>query len=482
MTDKSSGPSALSPTDVLAPHDTAGPSTPIWLVSESQPVARLTGLDDTAKAWLERTRFTSAAKKQALIPGPQGALAGVALGIGNGSAGDPSGPSGLLMGQLAASLPEGLYHLGGDVPDAELAAIAWGLGAYRFRRYKSAPGEAPPRLKLHQKLDYQAVVNQVGAIWKGRDLINTPASDLAPEDLEAAAQRLARDHGASIETIVGDDLLEKGFRMIHAVGRASSRAPRLIDVRWQKPGGNPKAPMLTLVGKGITFDTGGLDIKPASGMLLMKKDMGGAAAALTLAELIMSRGLDVRLRLLIAAAENSISGDAFRPGDILLSRAGKTVEIGNTDAEGRLVLADALSLADEEQPDTILVFATLTGAARVALGPDLPAFFTNDNAFAEALSAEAEAVGDPVWRLPFWPGYERHLDSDIADMNNVYDAPFAGAITAALFLKRFVKNARRFAHFDLYGWRPAPRPLGPKGGEPQTARALFSLLTKELCS
>ena len=482
MTDKSSGPSALSPTDVLAPHDTAGPSTPIWLVSESQPVARLTGLDDTAKAWLERTRFTSAAKKQALIPGPQGALAGVALGIGNGSAGDPSGPSGLLMGQLAASLPEGLYHLGGDVPDAELAAIAWGLGAYRFRRYKSAPGEAPPRLKLHQKLDYQAVVNQVGAIWKGRDLINTPASDLAPEDLEAAAQRLARDHGASIETIVVDDLLEKGFRMIHAVGRASSRAPRLIDVRWQKPGGNPKAPMLTLVGKGITFDTGGLDIKPASGMLLMKKDMGGAAAALTLAELIMSRGLDVRLRLLIAAAENSISGDAFRPGDILLSRAGKTVEIGNTDAEGRLVLADALSLADEEQPDTILVFATLTGAARVALGPDLPAFFTNDNAFAEALSAEAEAVGDPVWRLPFWPGYERHLDSDIADMNNVYDAPFAGAITAALFLKRFVKNARRFAHFDLYGWRPAPRPLGPKGGEPQTARALFSLLTKELCS
>ena len=482
MTDKSSGPSALSPTDVLAPHDTAGPSTPIWLVSESQPVARLTGLDDTAKAWLERTRFTSAAKKQALIPGPQGALAGIALGIGNGSAGDPSGPSDLLMGQLAASLPEGLYHLGGDVPNAELAAIAWGLGAYRFRRYKSAPGEAPPRLKLPQKLDYQAVVNQVGAIWKGRDLINTPASDLAPEDLEAAAQRLARDHGASIETIVGDDLLEKGFRMIHAVGRASSRAPRLIDVRWQKPGGNPKAPMLTLVGKGITFDTGGLDIKPASGMLLMKKDMGGAAAALTLAELIMSRGLDVRLRLLIAAAENSISGDAFRPGDILLSRAGKTVEIGNTDAEGRLVLADALSLADEEQPDTILVFATLTGAARVALGPDLPAFFTNDNAFAEALSAEAEAVGDPVWRLPFWPGYERHLDSDIADMNNVYDAPFAGAITAALFLKRFVKNARRFAHFDLYGWRPAPRPLGPKGGEPQTARALFSLLTKELCS
>jgi leucyl aminopeptidase len=234
------------------------------------------------------------------------------------------------------------------------------------------------------------------------------------------------------------------------------------------------------VGKGITFDTGGLDIKPASGMLIMKKDMGGAAAALTLAEMIMASGLDVRLRLLIASAENSISGDAFRPGDILLSRAGKTVEIGNTDAEGRLVLADAISLADEEKPDTMLVFATLTGAARVALGPDLPAFFSNDDAFAAALTAEAEAVGDPVWRMPFWPGYERHLDSEIADMNNVYDAPFAGAITAALFLKRFVRNARRFAHFDLYGWRPAARPLGPKGGEPQTARAIFAWLTKEL--
>jgi leucyl aminopeptidase len=479
MTEKNPGPSALSPTDVLVPHDTAGPSTPIWLVSDQQPLARQPEIDETAKRWLERARFTSAAKKQALFPGQAGALAGVVLGQGNGAAGDPSGPSELLLGQLAASLPEGLYHLAHDTPHATLATVAWGLGAYRFRRYKSAPGETPPRLKVAAGLDYQAIVNQVGAVWKGRDLINTPASDLAPEHLEAAAARLTHDHGASIEVTVGDDLLAKVFRMIHAVGRASPRAPRLIDVRWRKPGGNPNAPTLTLVGKGITFDTGGLDIKPASGMLLMKKDMGGAAAALTLAEMIMSHGLDVRLRLLIAAAENSISGDAFRPGDVLLSRAGKTVEIGNTDAEGRLVLADALSLADEDGPDTVLVFATLTGAARVALGPDLPAFFTNDDAFAVALAAEAEAVGDPMWRLPLWPGYERHLDSEVADMNNVYDAPFAGAITAALFLKRFVKNARRFAHFDLYGWRPASRPLGPKGGEPQTARALFSLLTKE---
>ena len=281
-------------------------------------------------------------------------------------------------------------------------------------------------------------------------------------------------------TVTGDDLLKQGFAMIHAVGRASSRAPRLIDLRWQKPGGSASAPAVTLVGKGITFDTGGLDIKPSSAMLIMKKDMGGAAAALSLSHMIMGQGLDVRLRLLIPAAENSISGDAFRPGDVLLSRAGKTVEIGNTDAEGRLVLADALALADEEAPETLLVFATLTGAARVALGPDLPALFTDDDAFAAELVATGRSIGDPVWRLPLWPGYERHLDSEVADLSNVWDAPFAGAVTAALFLKRFVKKAKRFAHLDLYGWRPAARPLGPKGGEPQTARAVFAALKQEL--
>ncbi|WP_072395074.1 leucyl aminopeptidase family protein [Hyphomicrobium sp. CS1GBMeth3] len=483
MTDKTADASTLSPTDVLAPHDTTGPSIPIWLTSDTNPVSGIDTLDDAAKRWLETTRFTSAAKKQAFLPGEGGTIAGVAFGLGNGAVGDPSGPSELLIGQLAASLPPGLYHLGRETPHAALAAIAWGLGAYKFRRYKTGASDTQPaRLKIPERLDYQAIVDQVSSVWKGRDLINTPASDLAPEDLEAAAARLARDHGASLETTVGNDLLAKGFRMIHAVGRASPRAPRLIDLRWQKPGGSATAPTLTLVGKGITFDTGGLDIKPASAMLLMKKDMGGAAAALTLAELIITSGLDVRLRLLIAAAENSIAGDAFRPGDILLSHAGKTVEVGNTDAEGRLVLADALSLADEESPDTVLVFATLTGAARVALGPDLPAVFTNDDAFATALTSEAAAVGDPLWRMPLWPGYERHLDSEVADMNNVYEAPFAGAITAALFLKRFVKNARRFAHFDLYGWRPAARPLGPKGGEPQTARAIFSVISKEFTS
>jgi len=485
MTDKSTKSGTLSPSDVLVPHDTAEAGTPIWLISDQAPFAEQKGMDDTARRWLEGARFTSAAKKQATFPNARGALGGVALGLGNGRAGDPAGPSELLVGQLATSVPPGLYHLASETPHAALAAVAWGLGAYRFRRYKSTPADAPPpRLKLPPGVDRDRVLAEVAAVWKARDLINTPASDLGPAELEAAAMELAKSHGATVATTVGDDLLTNGFRMIHAVGRAAppERAPRLIDLSWSKPRGRKGAPRVTLVGKGITFDTGGLDIKPASGMLLMKKDMGGAATALALASMIMATGLDVRLRVLIAAAENSISGDAFRPGDVLLSRAGKTVEVGNTDAEGRLVLADAISLADEESPDTLLVFATLTGAARVALGPDLPAVFTDDDAFAASLTAEARAVGDPLWRLPLWPGYERHLDSEVADMSNVYDAPFAGAITAALFLKRFVKNAKRFAHVDLYGWRPAPRPLGPKGGEPQTARALFSLLAGELAT
>jgi leucyl aminopeptidase len=259
------------------------------------------------------------------------------------------------------------------------------------------------------------------------------------------------------------------------VGRASPRAPRLIDLTW----GPPRARRVTLVGKGICFDSGGLDIKPASAMLIMKKDMGGAAAVLALGHMVMAAKLDVRLRILIPAAENSIAGNAFRPGDVLTSRAGRTVEIGNTDAEGRLVLADALTLADEERPDMIASFATLTGAARVALGPDLSPFYTDDESFAAHIAAAGNRVGDPVWRMPLWPGYEPYLDSQVADMNNVSEAPFAGSVTAALFLRRFVKSARRFAHFDIYGWRPAARALGPKGGEPQGARALFEVLRQE---
>jgi len=479
MTANTPSGSALRPSDVFLAAGSSDASVPIWLVSDSRPVALQPGIGEPERRWLEQLRFTSAPKKQVIVPGPSGRISGVALGLGNGTSGDPSGHSELLLGQLAASLPPGVYHLPDDCAAPELAALAWGLGAYRFRRYKSADGDPPPRLKLPRGVSEEAILNAVEAVWLGRNLINTPAADMGPAEIEAAARELAEKHGAAVTAIVGDDLLTGGFNMIHAVGRASPKAPRLIDIKWQKPGGRADAPTVTLVGKGISFDTGGLDIKPASAMLLMKKDMGGAAVALTLAHMIMGQGLDVRLRVLIPAAENAIAGDAFRPGDVLTSRAGKTVEIGNTDAEGRLVLADALSLADTESPHTLLVFATLTGAARVALGPDIPALFTDDEAFAADLTKTGTALGDPVWRLPLWPGYERHLDSEVADFNNVWDAPFAGAITAALFLKRFVKNAKRFAHFDLYAWRQAGRPLGPKGGEPQTARAVFSILKRE---
>jgi leucyl aminopeptidase len=380
-----------------------------------------------------------------------------------------------LLGQLAQTLPTGAYRLQQAPRDPTLAAVAWGLGAYRFVRYKATgPGETP-RLRMPEGADRDQVISTVEAVWQGRDHINTPASDLGPGELAEAVRALAGRFGARVNVIEGDDLLTGNFPMIHAVGRASSRAPRLIDMTW----GREDAPAVTLVGKGICFDTGGLDIKPASGMLLMKKDMGGAATAISLAHMIMAHGLNVRLRLLIPAAENSISGDAFRPSDVLRSRAGRTVEVGNTDAEGRLVLADAISLADEQAPQNLFVFATLTGAARVALGPDVPALFTDDDAFAGEMTARCAAVGDPVWRLPLWAGYESKLDSQVADMSNIWDAPFAGAIIAALFLRRFSKRARRFAHFDLYGWRPTATALGPKGGEPQVARGLFAVLQKE---
>jgi leucyl aminopeptidase len=460
----------------------AANAVPLHLVPEDASGA-LAGFEPHHKAWLATSGFQNGtARKQVMLPNSDCSLAAIALGLGNGRAGDPSGPSALLVGQVAQSAPGGTYRIAGldRVEDRRLAAIAWGLGAYRYQRLKSSPRLDPPaRLVVPEGVSRDEVVGIVEAVWSGRDLINTPASDLGPEDLEIAARDIAARHNATATSVIGDDLLTANFPMIHAVGRASSRAPRLIDMRWQPPGGSGEAPRVTLVGKGICFDTGGLDIKPSSAMLLMKKDMGGAATALALAQMIMSAGLDVRLRVLIPAAENSVSGNAFRPSDVLTSRAGKTVEVGNTDAEGRLVLADALTLACEEQPDTLLCFATLTGAARVALGPDLPALFSDDDALAGSLMAAGQAAGDPMWRLPFWAGYEKGLDSEVADMNNVSESPFSGAIMAALFLRRFIKGARRFAHFDLYGWRPAPRPLGPKGGEPQTARAVFDVLRTE---
>ena len=469
---------AADPDLVFAQGAKESSDTPIWLLGDDSDTGKIGG--PVQQSWLSATNFKPSAKRQLLVPDDTGGLGNVLLGLGNGKMGEPCGPSALLCGQLPAVLPPQTYTLHESCENAELAALAWGLGAYRFERYKTAGKNGDrARLRIPDGVDADRLLNTVRSVWFGRDLINTPASDMGPEELEDAARGLAQRFGAEISVITGTALLEQNFPMIHAVGRASSRAPRLIDIRWQKPGGRADAPRITLVGKGICFDTGGLDIKSAAGMVLMKKDMGGSATALTLGHLIMGAGLDIRLRILVPAAENSIAGNAFRPSDVLQTRAGYTVEVGNTDAEGRLVLADAIALADEEEPDSIFVFATLTGAARVALGPDLPAFFSDDDAFAQAVSDEGLKAGDPVWRMPFWPGYDRNLDSPVASMNNISDTPFAGAITAALFLKRVSKRARRFAHFDLYGWRPAPRPLGPKGGEPQTARAVFAALERE---
>ena len=358
----------------------------------------------------------------------------------------------------------------------ELATLGFLAGSYRFTRYKSADGGKTTRLVLPDGASKEQVLALAEALYVGRDLINTPANDLGPAELETAARELATAFDASIKVTEGSGLLSDNFPMIHAVGRASDRAPRLIDLRW----GAEHAPKVTIVGKGICFDTGGLDIKPGSAMALMKKDMGGAAAALAFALLVMRAKLPVRLRVLIPAAENSIAGNAFRPGDVLTSRNGMTVEIGNTDAEGRLVLADAISLADEEAPDYLVTIATLTGAARVALGPDLPPLYTDDEDLAAGLLASGSAVGDPLWRMPFWPPYDKLLKSSIADVNHIAEGSFAGSIIAALFLKRFVRNAKRFAHLDIFGWVPREQPGRPQGGEPQAARALFDFFRREL--
>jgi leucyl aminopeptidase len=460
---------------VLLVADTKKKSLPVWLARNAGWL-REAPLSEAQRAWVEAQGFRGGARKHVLVPGPDGALAGAVLGLGEERTGDPLDKPELAVGLLPGLLPPGCYHLADDLAEPELAAVAWGLGAYRFRRYKSAGGEEAAQLKAPRGVDHASALAQIEAVWLGRDLINTPASDMGPQELEDAARQLARTHGADVSSIVGDDLLAKNFPMIHAVGRASPRAPRLIDLTWGHTGGRAGGRQITLVGKGIAFDTGGLDIKPASGMLIMKKDMGGAASALALGHMVMAAKLDVRLRILIPAAENSIAGNAFRPGDVLASRAGKTVEIGNTDAEGRLVLADALALADEARPDTVISFATLTGAARVALGPDLPPLYSDDDALAQEIVAAGNRVGDPVWRMPFWSAYEANLDSSVADMNNVSESPFAGSVTAALFLRRFVKQAARYVHLDIYGWRQAAKPLGPKGGEPQAARAIFEVL------
>jgi leucyl aminopeptidase len=419
-----------------------------------------------AQNWADAQNFTGSPGTLLQVPDGKGALAEVILG-------SKPDDDGFRLARLYRQLPPGVYMFGGtksEIP--EFAELAWCLEAYGFDRYKTGARKFPS-LVCSPHVDYEGVARLASATYLVRDLINTPSNDFGPDELEVATRKVASQYKAKFGVIKGE-ALRRGFPMIHAVGKASPRLPRLIDFSW----GAARAPRVTLVGKGVCFDTGGLDIKPASGMILMKKDMGGAANVLGLAQMIMDARLPVRLRVLIPAVENSIAGNAFRPGDILKSRKGLTVEIGNTDAEGRLVLGDALALADEEAPDLLIDMATLTGAARVALGPDLPPFYTGDEKLAGDLTRHSQGQKDPLWRMPFWEPYYSLIESPVADMNNSADTSFAGSLTAALFLKRFVENAKSYLHLDIYGWTPTAKPGFPKGGEAQGIRALFSLIAE----
>jgi leucyl aminopeptidase len=437
-------------------HAVASPDLKRWLASRSR----------RESTWLTQSAFAAKEGELALIPKPSGELAAGVLGLGKG--GDP-----LALATFAEQLPQGVYRLDGvpaSVAGAH-AALAWLLGTYKFSRYRKDK-RVHPKLVLPAGVDGEEVTRIAEAVFLARDLINTPSNDMGPEELAQAAQDVAKRCGAKISIIAGDVLLKQNFPLIHAVGRASERTPRLIDMTW----GPASAPKVTLVGKGVCFDSGGLDIKSSAGMLTMKKDMGGAAVTLAVAQMAMGAELNLRLRVLIPAVENSISGRAYRPGDVLPSRKGLTVEIGNTDAEGRLVLADALCEADGETPDLLIDVATLTGAARSATGMELPPFFTDDEALAADLARHAAEIHDPLWRLPLWRGYESTLSSPIADLNNSPDYNLAGAITAALFLNRFVANAKSWAHFDIPAWVDRPRPGRRRGPEANTARAIYAVL------
>ncbi len=451
--------------DVLAPPDAAAQAVPLWFVHGGSYAARRASLPEAARAFADAAGFAPKSGRHLLLPGPQGTLAGVLVGSAEGK------EDAFLPGELPALLPAGVYRFAEGPADARLGALAFALGAYRFARYRKSEDRGV-RLVVPAEADADDLRRSVEAVALARDLINTPANDMGPEALEAAARAAAERHGAQLRVIAGDALLRENFPLIHAVGRASDRAPRLIDLTF----GDAAAPKVTLVGKGVCFDTGGLDLKPSAAMLLMKKDMGGAASALALAHMVMDGKLPVRLRVLIPAVENAVSGPAFRPSDVYPSRKGLTVEIGNTDAEGRLVLADALALADEEAPDLLIDMGTLTGAARVALGPDLPPFYTDDEALAADLARHAAGENDPLWRMPLWRPYETMLDSKVADVNNVSSGGFAGSVTCALFLGRFVSAAKRWLHLDIYAWTPAAKPGRPQGGECQGARALYALL------
>ena len=448
----------------------ATPAIPITFATKATWEAISADLPAPARQFALANGFQAKPGACLTLPSANGEIAQVVFGVDDETSKfrDPFRP-----GQLPGLLPPGVYRFANVAPhEARLAALAFALGSYRFGRYRKM--DTPEvRLAPPEGVDVAEITRIAEAAALARDLINTPANDMGPEELALAAQQLAKRFGADFNCVIGEDLTRQNFPLIHAVGMASPRAPRLIDMTW----GDPAHPRVTLVGKGVCFDTGGLDLKPSGSMLIMKKDMGGAANVLALALMVMDARLKVRLRVLIPAVENAVAGNAFRPLDIFPSRKGITVEIGNTDAEGRLVLADALALADEEKPDLLIDLGTLTGAARVALGPDLPPFYTDDDALAQELAMCAKQENDPLWRLPLWPPYDSWLDSKVANVNNAPSGSFAGSITCALFLQRFVEAARSWLHVDIYGWTPSAKPARPEGGECQAARAIYKLLS-----
>ncbi len=454
-------------------------AVPLHAVCPQTLAGWLDGRPAADRGWIEAQGFRAEPGEVALLSDPAGGIAAAVLGCGSPAA---RARRRFALAAAATKLPARTYRLTLDPDGAALsaeevaeAALGWLLSGYAFRRYRAAPERAVARLQAPAGIDAARLEAIAAAEALTRDLINTPANDLGPAELQAATELLAEEFGATVTAVVGEELLSANLPLIHTVGAGSARRPRLVDLRWGEAG-----PRLTLVGKGVVFDTGGLNLKPGNSMALMKKDMGGAATALGLARMIMAAGWPVRLRLLLPVAENAVSGTAFRPGDILKSRKGLTVEINNTDAEGRLILADALALADAEAPDALISFATLTGAARVALGPDLAPVFTDDDALAAALADAGARVRDPVWRMPFWAPYESLIEPGIADLDNAPAGGMGGAITAALFLRRFVSEAGRFAHLDIYGWQPKDAPARPRGGVGQGARAAFEALPQVL--
>lgn len=450
--------------------DAADAAHPVFVVPKPGLERWLTGQPAPVRNWLGERAAKLGVDSATLLPGADGHPAGALAVVGES-------PDLWAIAGLPGQLPAGhwrldLAALDAGVRDASALALGWALGTYRFGRYLKPKEEPRPRLVWPDGADRARVAATAEAIQFVRDLINTPAQDMGPASLELAARSVAERFGGTASVVTGDDLLAQNFPMIHAVGRAADEAPRLIDLRFDKAGGRK----VTLVGKGVCFDTGGLDLKPASGMELMRKDMGGAATVLGLAQLLLAAGPALSLRVLIPAVENAVAGNAYRPGDILSSRKGLTVEIGNTDAEGRLILADALTLAGEASPDLLIDVATLTGAARVAVGPEIAAYFARDDGLADALEDAARTAADPVWRLPLHDGYRHMLDTPFADINNSGSGRFAGATTAALFLEAFVEHPARWMHLDVMAWNDRKRPGRPKGGEAMALRALHRMI------